>query len=97
VGSPALDLAGSSLFYGVTSATTTAGNFMLLEKGAGNGIFKIDSSGNFGASGYFTNLLNSGLTNMIRNGSLESGLSYWSVGNDIALTVRSIPIPLIPT
>ena len=44
---------------------------------------KLEVSGNIKASGgYFTNLFDSGLSNLIRNGSVENGTAYWGVMND---------------
>jgi len=44
---------------------------------------KLEVAGNMQATGgYFTNLLDSGLSNLIRNGSIENGTTYWGVMND---------------
>jgi uncharacterized protein (TIGR02145 family) len=52
VGNTSLNLAaGQNVYYGVTSATNTNGNFLLFEKGAGNTVFKIDYAGNITTNG----------------------------------------------
>jgi hypothetical protein len=55
VGNNTLNLgAGENIYYGVTSATNTNGNFLLLEKGYGNTVFKIDYNGNITTNGNLT-------------------------------------------
>ena len=52
VGNTSLNLAaGENIYYGVTSAANSNGNFLLFEKGAGNTIFKIDYAGNITTTG----------------------------------------------
>jgi len=52
VGNDQLNLTGGqNVFYGVTSASNTAGSFLLLEKGYGNVVFKIDYAGNITTNG----------------------------------------------
>jgi len=46
--------AGQNVYYGVTSASNANGNFLLLEKGAGAPVFKIDKDGNLTTSGSIT-------------------------------------------
>ena len=52
VGNNNLNLAaGENIYYGLTSGANTNGNFLLLEKGAGNAVFKIDYAGNITTNG----------------------------------------------
>ena len=73
---------GAFAFSGAGNFSVDSAAFDVTAAGAVSGVTTLTTSGNITSTGgYFANLLNTNLTNMVRNGSIENGTTYWAVSN----------------